>query len=173
MLSTVRCRDSVRAPGPGDAAALTAMFERCSVESRYARFLSPVPRFPPGHLADVVHAAPGRWSRIVVDADTGGARRVVALASVFRTGAHTGELGLLVEDAEQGRGLGTELLAMLATRVREAGIDTLVATTLVQSPHVRRMLARYGDVDVSCTGPTCDLRVELTHRFAEAPTLTP
>jgi GNAT superfamily N-acetyltransferase len=170
MISTVSCRDSVRAPGPGDAAALVAMFERSSSESRYARFLSPVPRFPRGHLADVVHAAPGRWSRIAVDDCSG---RVVALGSVFRTGARTGELGLLVEDAEQHRGLGTELLAVLVTRARESGIHTLEATTLAQSLHVRHMLARHGEVQVTCTGPSCDLRVDLAHRFAEPPTLAP
>ena len=174
MFSTVRCRDLVRAPGPGDAAALVAMFERSSPESRYARFLSPVPAFPRGHLANVVHAAPGRWSRIVVDTGTcNGTQRVVALASLFRTGPRTGELGLLVEDAQQHRGLGTELLDVLATRAREVGIDTLEATTLADSHHVRRMLARHGDVTASCSGPACDLRVDLAHRFAEPPTLTP
>src|SRR5450755_3497996 len=147
MIVPVDCRDSVRAPGPDDTAALVAMFERSSVESRYARFLSPVPAFPPGHLTDVVHPAPGRWSWVVADECS---PNVFAVASLFCAGRGAAELGLLVEDAEQRRGLGTELLDVVATTAAGTGIRTLVAVTLAHADHVRRMLERVGEVSVSC-----------------------
>jgi RimJ/RimL family protein N-acetyltransferase len=158
MIVPVHRRGSVRAPGPDDAAALVAMFERCRVESRYGRFLSPVAEFPPGHLHDVVHPGPGRWSWVTTGEDPS---RIIAVASLFRAGTDTAELGLLVEDAAQRGGLGTELLGVVAAHAGDSGIDVLSATTLVQSHHVRRMLERLGRVTASTSGPTCDLRVEL------------
>jgi GNAT superfamily N-acetyltransferase len=163
MIAPVHCRDSVRTPGPDDAAALVAMFERCSFETRYSRFLSPVPAFPPGHLADVVHPRPGRWSWVTVDDDSS---RVVAVASLFWNERGAAELGLLVEDAEQRHGLGTRLLGVIAATATYAGIDTLVAETLATSHHVRRMLEPLGAVSVSCRGPTCALRVDLARQVS-------
>jgi GNAT superfamily N-acetyltransferase len=158
MIASVHRRGSVRAPGPDDVAALVAMFERCSFETRYARFLSPVATFPPGHLAHVVRPRLGRWSWVTVDENSA---RVVALASLFWNGRGAAELGLLVEDKEQDHGLGTRLLGVIAATATYAGIDTLVAATLAQSHHVRRMLERLGAVSVSCAGPTCEVRVDL------------
>src|SRR4051794_8879057 len=161
MIASVHCRDSVRAPGPDDAAALEAMFERCSIETRYGRFLSPIPRFPPGHLDDIVHPRAGRWSWVITDDDTDDDEpRIVALASLFGDG-DTAELGLMVEDAEQRRGLGTDLLGCVAAQAVQSGVRALVAVTLVQSHHVRRMLERLGPVTTTCSGFTCDLRLEV------------
>jgi RimJ/RimL family protein N-acetyltransferase len=158
MFSPVHCRDSVRTPGPDDATALVAMFERCSVESRYARFLSPVPAFPSGHLADVVHPGAGRWSWVTADDD---AERIVGVASLFCAGRDAAELGLLVEDEEQRQGVGTELLGVVVAHAMRARIHTLVAVTLAHAGHVHRMLERWGEVTVTSSGFTSELRVEL------------
>jgi hypothetical protein len=44
----------IRRPTLADGRAIEAMFERCSVESRHARFLAPLPTIPPSHLARIL-----------------------------------------------------------------------------------------------------------------------
>jgi GNAT superfamily N-acetyltransferase len=163
MIVPVHCRGSVRTPGPDDATALIAMFERCSPQTRYERFLSPVPAFPARHLADIVHPRRGRWSWVTADDD---ASRIVAVASLFCVGRDTAEVGLLVEDDEQRRGLGTELLRVAAEHAREVGIRTIVAETLGTSHHVRRMLERWGDVTVRPSGHTSALTLDLVDQVS-------
>ena len=149
---------TVREPVPDDAPALQAMFRRCSAESAYARFLAPVAEFPPRHLADVVHRGPDRWSWIAIDRETAW---VIAVASLFRLDTETGELALLVEDAEQRRGLGSALLDLLAAYASVAGFRALVGLALVQSHHVLRMLRRLGRITTHSSGSTCEVIVAL------------
>lgn len=158
---------SVRPATPRDADALVAMFERCSPDSRYARFLSPVSRFPPGHLHDVLHTDGNRWSWVACEMRT---QRVVALVSLFRSraapGSSTGEIGLLVEDGEQRRGIGTALLDVAAARGCDMGIDTMTAVALTSSRHVRGMLERFGTVTSRTDGHTSEHVVEVCTRLA-------
>ena len=147
----------MRAPHADDAPRLVAMFERCSLATRYGRFLAPVPHFPPRYLADVVDPAPGQWSW-VVGRDPGD---VLGVASLFRTGLRNAEVGLLVEDAEQQRGFGTGLLDLMVATALDVDITTLEATTLASSHHVRRMLGRVGTMTVVTDGTEYEVRVAL------------
>ena len=144
---------------PDDAPRLVAMFERCSPATRYGRFLSPVQHFPAGHLVDVVRPSRIRRSWVVDDQDTG---QLVAVGSWFRNQLFTAEVGLLVEDAAQRRGIGTELLDTIADDAHAAGITTLVAVALAESRHVHRMIGRLGPATISCSGITCELHVDLS-----------
>jgi GNAT superfamily N-acetyltransferase len=143
---------------PDDAPRLVTMFERCSPASRHGRFLAPLQHFPAAHLVDVVRSSPIRRSWVIDDLHTG---HVVGVGSWFRNDTDTAEIGLLVEDASQRRGLGRALLDELAAGARHAGITTFVAHTLAESRHVRRMLRRLGPTTVDCTGITCTLHVSL------------
>ena len=148
---------AIRAPHADDAPRLVAMFERCSPATRYGRFLAPVAEFPARHLADIVDPAPGQWSWIV-DRDPGA---VVGVASLFRTGLRTAEVGLLVEDAAQRHGFGTGLLDLMVATALDVGVTTLEATTLAGSHHVRRMLMRVGTMTVVTRGIEYEVRVSL------------
>jgi GNAT superfamily N-acetyltransferase len=143
---------------PGDAPRLVAMFERCSPASRYGRFLAPLRHFPASHLVDVVRSSPFRRSWVIDDLGTG---EVVAVGSWFRNQPETAELGLLVEDGWQHRGLGSMLLDALVTSARHAGITELVGHTLADARHVHRMLRRLGPTTIACDGPACTMRVSL------------
>ena len=149
----------LRPASPDDAPRLVAMFERCSPASRYERFLAPVQHFPAAHLVDVVRPSRIRRSWVVDDLDTG---QLVAVGSWFRNQLFSAEVGLLVEDAAQGQGIGTELLDTIADDALAAGKTALVATTLAESRHVYRMFGRLGPTTIACSGPTCDLRVDLS-----------
>ena len=148
----------LRPSAPDDAPRLVAMFERCSRQTRYGRFLAPLQHFPAAHLVDVVRSSPIRRSWVVDDLETG---HVVAVGSWFRNQVHCAEVALLVEDARQRQGVGTALLDELVASARTAGITTLLATTLADARHVHRMLRRLGHTCIECGGPTCTLHVAL------------
>jgi GNAT superfamily N-acetyltransferase len=121
-----------------DAPAIEAMVARCSVESRYARFLAPLPAIPPDHLHRILtpSSCDGAWVGTRRD-DPG---TVVALGSWSRAGDDEAELALLVEDAWQRRGIGSALLVLVVDAAWTAGICRLTATVLRESLHVLRML---------------------------------
>jgi GNAT superfamily N-acetyltransferase len=148
---------ALRPAVPDDAPRLVTMFERCSPAARYARFLAPLQHFPAAHLVDVVRSSPIRRSWVVDDLTTGD---VIGVGSWFRRGDEA-EIGLLVEDGRQRRGVGTALLDELAVTARDAGISTFVAHTLSDSRHVHRMLRRLGPTAIECAGITCTLHVSL------------
>ncbi len=151
----------LRPSAPDDAPRLVAMFERCSRESVYGRFLAPLHHFPAAHLTDVVRSSKLRGSWVVDDCDTGD---LVAVASWFRTELRAAELGILVEDAAQRQGVGSELLDAVVDSARRVGITTLIGTALADAHHVRRMFERLGPMTSVCSGLTCEYRVDLSTR---------
>jgi GNAT superfamily N-acetyltransferase len=149
----------VRPTVPEDAPRLVAMFERCSLETRYRRFLAPVRHFPAAHLVDVVKGSPVRRSWVVEDLDTGD---LVAIGSFFRTSRRRAELGLLVEDAAQHQGLGTQLLDTMRAQACADGVTTLYATALTGSHDVPRMLRKLGPARIEPDGPTFRMELDVT-----------
>jgi GNAT superfamily N-acetyltransferase len=127
----------IRQPTPADGPAIEAMFARCSLESRYARFLAPLPTIPADHLARIL--APSADNEAWVGVRRDDPETVVALASWERCGADA-ELALIVEDSWQRRGIGSAFLRMLAERAWSAGVCRLTASVLRESRHVLRML---------------------------------
>jgi GNAT superfamily N-acetyltransferase len=127
----------IRHPAPADGPAIEAMVARCSVQSRYARFLAPLVAIPDGHLADVLDPASG--SEAWVGAAPDEPERVVALGS-WAANRSDAELALLVEDEWQRRGIGSRLLAIVADGAQHAGYCRLSASVLTEARHVLRML---------------------------------
>jgi GNAT superfamily N-acetyltransferase len=100
-----------------------------------------------------------RRSGVVDDLDAG---QLVGVGSWFRNELVSAEVGLLVEDAAQRQGIGTELLDVIVASARAAGITTLVATTLAEARHVHRMLGRVGPMTMQSTGFTTELHINLS-----------
>lgn len=98
----------------GDGDALGRFFSRLSCESLYRRFLSPIHRPEQTQLDRVLHGT-------AFVGMAGG--EIVGVANYARLGSSdTAEIAVVVEDAWQGRGVGTRLLAALAEGARDAGI---------------------------------------------------
>jgi GNAT superfamily N-acetyltransferase len=141
-----------------DGPAIEAMFARCSVESRYARFLAPLPTIPAGHLARVLGPSLDDRSWVGVRRDR--SDTVLALGSWSRVGTDA-ELALIVEDAWQRRGIGSKFLRMLAETAWNAGVCRLTASVLTESRHVLRMLrAIAGPLSVRADGPVSHVTVD-------------
>lgn len=120
---------------PSDRAALAAGFESLSPRSRWLRFFSPSVRLSEAqldYLANVDyqnHFALGAFALDEPDQPGVGVARFIRLAE--RPAA--AEAAVTVIDSHQGRGVGTLLLAELASAALERGIDTFVASVLTEN----------------------------------------
>lgn len=165
---------SFRRAGPADRGELARMFERCSPETRYRRFHGPVKAIPQRYLTEALSASPFHYALVACPepadgADAGGPPGgIVALASCRLVGEGVAELGLLIEDAWQRRGLGTRLLRDLAGFASEAGLRVLRAQLLAEQAWITGLLRPYG----ACRAvSTWDGVLNVTVRLGQLPSL--
>jgi RimJ/RimL family protein N-acetyltransferase len=144
----------IRRAVPADRAAVSAMHDRCSAHSRYLRYLAPTPRVP-GRALDRLLSA-DRGVALVAVAPDG---RVIGLGNLIPasgggSGAGTGtaEAALLVEDAWQGRRIGTSLFRRLVSLGRELGLTEVSATVLPSNARMWRLLRKGGLVEEAGPG---------------------
>jgi GNAT superfamily N-acetyltransferase len=131
---------------PGDGELLVAGFARLSNQSRYRRFLSPIPRLTDSMLAflTAVDGLHHRAFGALVDEPAGpigaGVMRWV------RTNADplVADLAITVIDDYQGRGLGGLLLDVAVLDGMAHGLDRFEGLVLGENISSRRMLARGG-----------------------------
>jgi len=121
-----------------DMDALTGLYDRLSDETLYLRFFSPVPRPTAVQLERLTEV--DYDSRMTLVALLGD--KMVAVARYDRVGADEAEVAFVVQDDQQGRGLGTLLLEHLAVVARTKGITTFSADTL---PNNMKMLNVFAD----------------------------
>ena len=114
----------IRPIRPDDEAALNAMNERVSDRSVYLRFFRINRRGADEHAH---HLATDDDGHVALVAEDGG--RLVGVASYELMRAGEAEMAFLLDDAVQGRGIGTLLLEQLAATARENGIQRLRADT--------------------------------------------
>jgi GNAT superfamily N-acetyltransferase len=123
-------------------------FQRLSDESRYQRFLSPMPELSESmvrYLTDVDHH--DHEAMVALDAATG---EGVGVARYVRhqDDRSRAEAAVTVIDDWQGRGVGTLLLELLAERARREGIDTFTALMLATNADMMELLESLGPVHV-------------------------
>ena len=103
------------------------MGRRCSKKSLAQRFHSGVPGLPKGFVDSVVAHADERINLVAIDRPH---ERIVGVGSWCQTEPCSGELGLLVEDAYQSGGIGTQLLRGLVRAACARGSRTFEAIVL-------------------------------------------
>ncbi|MEU8298409.1 GNAT family N-acetyltransferase [Micromonospora sp. NPDC048909] len=127
---------------PQDAPAIVAMHARFSERTRYLRYFSPYPRIPERDLQRFVTVDHHDREAFVVL--VGG--RIVAVGRYERLGpaAPEAEVAFVVEDAYQGRGIGSVLLEHLADAARRVGIVHFVAEVLPANGAMLRVFSDFG-----------------------------
>ncbi|SCG71202.1 Acyl-CoA synthetase (NDP forming) [Micromonospora coxensis] len=127
---------------PDDAPEIVAMHSRFSERTRYLRYFSPYPRIPERDLQRFVNVDHRDREAFVVLA--GG--RIVAVGRYERLGpqAPEAEVAFVVEDAYQGRGIGSVLLEHLAAAASRYGIVHFVAEVLPANGAMLRVFADFG-----------------------------
>jgi acetyl coenzyme A synthetase (ADP forming)-like protein len=120
---------TIRPARSGDRDALRAFFEHLSVDARYRRFFA-LSR-PAGELIDCLCDSSNPRTRLslVVTRVSEGEPRIIATGSYHAVGDRKAEVAFAVDDAFQGRGLGSLLLERLAVLAAHNGIVQFWAVT--------------------------------------------
>jgi GNAT superfamily N-acetyltransferase len=132
----------LRAAEPSDAPLVAALHARCSPQTRRARFLSPTPQLPADELAELLGGEPERGAAVLAMTTDGGS--AVGVATLATAPAGAARFAVLVEDAWQGRGLGTALVRRIADTAAERGALELVGIARPDADEVTRLLRRAG-----------------------------
>lgn len=118
---------AVRLAGFGDVPALVRMHARCSADSIYRRYATPLARIDDRFARRLLLAGNGALVAAVGD-------EVVAVASISTCEAGIAEVSLLVEDGWQRHGLGIRLLTGAARLARGQGADEVVLRSRTHNP---------------------------------------
>ena len=130
----------VRAASLEDGDLLRAMFSRLSAQTVYRRFHAPYPRVPGwalGLFLNVDH----RYRESLVAVVEG---EVVGHAMYARSSGGRGEaeIGIVIEDAWQSKGIGKLLLSRLAAEAQRRGVAAFTGEVLGEN---RRALGFFSD----------------------------
>ncbi len=154
----------VRSVRPADKAAVGAMFARLSADTRCLRFHHCKPRLSADEVDCFCEVDQEDHLALVAELPRRGRPAVVGTGRLDRLPhSDSGEVSFIVEDAEQGRGIGTALLECLAGLARERGITTLVAELLYQNTVMMHVFRRY-DPDLVVVVDTHCYRVTFSAR---------
>jgi GNAT superfamily N-acetyltransferase len=140
----------IRPVRPTDGRLLRDGFERLSAESRYRRFLVPMPRLSARlvrYLTDVDHHDHEALGALAAGGEPIGIARYVR----SEEGGDAAEVAVAVIDDWHGRGVATALLTRLAERAREEGIAHVTATCRADNEEALELI---GDLGATRTTPT-------------------
>jgi GNAT superfamily N-acetyltransferase len=157
----------VRRAAAVDRPALERMLARCTGQTRYRRFHGPVTAFPQRYLTEALSGSPLHFALVACldeDAEGGGTvvdGTVVALASCRAVDEGVAELGILVEDEWQRRGLGGDLLGEIVAYAARTGLRALQAQVLAEQPWIVGLLRRHGTCRVAGAGPALHVTLSL------------
>ena len=144
----------------GDRPALAAAFERLGEESRYRRFLGPMPSLTERqlrHLTDIDQR--DHVALAAIDSTTGSG--IVGVARFVRLAGDDVEPALAVVDDWQARGLGTVLLGALVAAARAQGVRRFRAHVVADNAGMLRLLGGVGELRTSGAGPAVRVTVDL------------
>ena len=133
-------RVTIRLARPEDAEAVAEMHSRSSEQTRYQRYFAPISEWRGDQLRRL---AGGHRGATLVAQDARG--NIVGLGNVFpdRPGeTQTAEIAVIIEDAWQGRGLGSRLLRHLVDLARRQGFEDVIALVLATNSGMVQLLNR-------------------------------
>lgn len=133
---------AIRLGRPADTAGVEAMHDRCSPESRYQRYFTPMNEWREDNLRRISGGHRGA-TLVVTDVHDD----VIALGNVFPAGpgdVDAAEIAVIVDDAWHGAGVGLLLLNHLIDVGRRMGFTSLVAYVLADNRAMRSLLTATG-----------------------------
>jgi acyl-CoA synthetase (NDP forming)/GNAT superfamily N-acetyltransferase len=129
---------------PDDAERLVALHSRLSERTRYLRYFGAYPQIPRRDLDRFVTV--DYTDRVALVAELAG--DLIAVGRYDRSPADPpdapAEVAFVVEDAHQGRGVGSVLLEHLAAAARERGVRAFMAYVLAENPTMVRIFLDAG-----------------------------
>jgi GNAT superfamily N-acetyltransferase len=153
----------MRRAAAGDRPALERMLARCTGQTRYRRFHGPVKVFPERYLTEALSGSPLHFALVACLAEDGTVvdGTVVALASCRAVDEGVAELGILVEDDWQRRGVGSDLLREIVAYAARTGLRALQAQVLADQPWIVGLLRRHGTCTMAGAGQALHVTLKL------------
>jgi GNAT superfamily N-acetyltransferase len=151
---------------PGDGNLLAAGFDRLSAQSRYRRFLAPVPRLTEsmlGFMTSVDGHNHRAWGALITE-PSGVVGAGVARWVRTQGDPAVADMAVTVIDDYHGRGLGGLLLDVAVLDAFACGVERFEGVVLGENIASRRMLARGGAKLRPDGGGVLAFRLELEPR---------
>ena len=136
----------IRTATADDVEGVRRLHAHSSMRSRRLRYLGGVQVPSEARLRRMLEPANG-LTLLALHVGPAGEERVIAMANLLTEG-DLGEVGLLVQDAWQCRGIGTALLRRLTARAARMHCSALVAHTGADNVAMLRTLRRFGATDI-------------------------
>lgn len=130
----------VRVAGLADIEAVSAMHERCSIDTLYERYQVPLKMPMTTRMARRL-VVPDHGTALIVQVGTD-----VVGHGVLELLDETWTFQLIVEDSWQNRGLGTRLMRLAAGHAKDAGAARLTFVTAGSNDRLLRAVGRAGFV---------------------------
>ncbi len=129
----------IRPVRPADLAVLSDFFAGLSMQSRYQRFFAPVTPGP-ALLRLLSGSAAASVDALIAITDGGIVGHAMAADRAAQPGGQTTDIGVVVADAWQGRGVGSALLRALIAGARGRGVTSLTMDVLPDNRRVRAII---------------------------------
>jgi GNAT superfamily N-acetyltransferase len=166
---------AIRPASAADAGALTDFFAGLSVESRYLRFFAPL--MPGAALIRKMSGGNGCTHAVVAvrgGVIIGHGMAVDAVDQTDPRGAQTTDIGVVVADAWQGKGVGSALLSALTEGAHARGVISLVMDVLPGNHRMLALIARnWPAACVEHSGDYATFRIRLSRSRPQLPQSQP
>lgn len=154
-------RARIRLTRPSDAPRVRAFLERLSPETRRRRFLSPMPSISEAVVRHFTFYDPRERVMIAATAPGAGVEEIVGLADVALLETGVAEIGLVVDEEHQGRGIGQLLSEAVASIALARGARRLRAEMAGGNAPMLALLTRIGPTARRIEGGTSVAYVRL------------
>ncbi len=160
----------IRPASAADTDALRVFLTGLSLRTRYLRFFAGVLPVNPAFLARMTGGATPRGERVdalvVTAADGPGPEVVIGHGMATDTHDDAGravtDMGVVVADAQQGRGAGSALIRALTNRARARGATMIMMDVLAENREMLALIEHYFPVArYGRTGPYVSVHVQL------------
>jgi hypothetical protein len=164
----------IRAGGPGDADTIRAFVCGLSSRSQYFRFFASVAPPSTSLLRTLSGVTSSADILILTDSSNAVIGHGMAADVLAADGQLETNIGLVIGDDWQGRGLGTTLLDMLVSRAARRGVRALVLDVLPANDRMRGIIARrWPDAPVERTRDALVIRPPIGPEDAGHPVTLP
>jgi acetyltransferase len=149
MLATIHELDSglrigLRLSRPSDAPRVRAFLERLSGDTRLKRFFMAMPEIDESTVNHFTFYNPRERIVVAATAPLAGVEEVIGLADIALVDTGVAELGIVVDDEHQGKGVGGALIEAVASLAAAHGATHIRAEMLDHNRAMARLLQRLG-----------------------------
>jgi len=149
MLATIHELDSglrigLRLSQPSDAPRVRAFLERLSRDTRLKRFFMAMPEIDESTVNHFTFYNPRERIVVAATAPLAGVEEVIGLADIALVDTVVAELGIVVDDEHQGKGVGGALIEAVASLAAANGATHIRAEMLDHNRAMARLLQRLG-----------------------------